>query len=511
MSQARRLLEAFHGSDVAHGRTIVGKQGRNGKVEARSSVVREPLTEARMTEHLSGKVGIGAIPINDQNECRWGALDIDTYPLDLVALNAEIVRKKMPLILCRSKSGGAHLFLFLKSYEPAAIVREYLHEMAVALGFSGCEIFPKQDTILSERGDVGNFINLPYFDEENTTRYALNGRGEGMELDEFLNLVDIQRVSLAELNSMDFAGERKHFTDGPYCLEVIAARGPITESRNITLFAIGVYCRLKWPDDWKSHLEEYNRTLCSPALDATEVVNIIKSLERKEYFYQCDICPLKDHCDKKICKSRPFGVGNGAPEMPSLGGLTILLSEPRLYFMDVDGRRLQLTVEQLQNPMLWQRACMEQLDIMPATIKPSVWQQAVNKLMGESVKIEVPEELTVRGQFYELLKVFCTSRVRAMAPEEMMLGRPWTDKGYTRFTMAGLEQFLKNRGFTEYKRVEIQERIKELNNGAESHGHHSVRKEGMPKPSTIRVWWVPEFEEPEDELTTEESNYDIPF
>ena len=48
------------------------------------------------------------------------------------------------------------LFLFLKDWEPAALVREYLMEMSIALGFSGCEIFPKQDKILAERGDVGN-------------------------------------------------------------------------------------------------------------------------------------------------------------------------------------------------------------------------------------------------------------------------------------------------------------------------------------------------------------------
>ena len=77
------------------------------------------------------------------------------------------------------------------------------------------------------------------------------------------------------------------------------------------------------------------------------------------------MCPLKDHCDKDLCKTRPFGVGTEAPDAAHIGGLTILLSEPRLYFMDVDGRRLQLTTEQLQNQMLWQRACMEQIDLMP--------------------------------------------------------------------------------------------------------------------------------------------------
>ena len=86
---------------------------------------------------------------------------------------------------CRSKSGGAHLYLFLKQYEQAAVVREYLLEMAVALGHSGCEIFPKQDKILSDRGDVGNFINLPYFDSEYPQRFCYNKNVEAMTLEEF--------------------------------------------------------------------------------------------------------------------------------------------------------------------------------------------------------------------------------------------------------------------------------------------------------------------------------------
>ena len=70
------------------------------------------------------------------------------------------------------------------------MVREYLTEMSVALGFSGCEIFPKQDTILAERGDVGNFINMPYFGGDVTTRYALDEKGEAMDMAQFFAAVD---------------------------------------------------------------------------------------------------------------------------------------------------------------------------------------------------------------------------------------------------------------------------------------------------------------------------------
>jgi len=417
----------------------------------------------------------------------------------------------MPLILCRSKSGGAHLFLFLKDWEPAALIREYLTEMSIALGHSGCEIFPKQDKILAERGDVGNFINMPYYNAEETMRYAMNKKGKAMDLEQFLKAVDKGRVSAADLDKLTFGGDRKYFTDGPYCLEVMAAQGKIRDNRNITMFAVGVYCRLKWPDDWKKHHEEYNRMLCDPALEATEIVNIQRSLEKKPtYFYQCDVCPLKDFCDKNVCKTRPYGVGNQAPDMPNVGGLTILLSEPRLYFMDVDGRRMQLNTEQLQNQSLWQRQCMEQLSMMPPTLKAQKWQQMVNDLMSKSVKQEVPEEMTIKGQFKELLRVYCTSRIRAMAPEEMEMGKPWTEEGYTRFTIAGIMQFLKNRGFNEYTRAEVQERLKEMNGGQECHGHHAIRK-ADGKRSTLRVWWVPAFDEAEIELESEGMGNDIPF
>ena len=34
----------------------------------------------------------------------------------------------------------------------------------------GSEIFPKQTEILVERGDTGNFLNLPYYDRNERTK-----------------------------------------------------------------------------------------------------------------------------------------------------------------------------------------------------------------------------------------------------------------------------------------------------------------------------------------------------
>ena len=133
----------------------------------------------------------------------------------------------------------------------------------------------------------------------------------------------------------------------------------------------------------------------------------------------------------------------------------------------------------------------------------------VSELLSKATKLEAPEELTISGEFKELLKQYCTSRIRAMEAAEIELGKPWTENGQTMFKLSGLQEFLRQRHFTHYKRAEIQEQLKKLNNGGACHGHKAIYKDG--ERSTIRVWWVPAFETVEHKLNVEEINNDIPF
>ena len=96
MIHAQEMLAAFEGSRAAHGTTHVGRVGRNGKADADSRIVREPLTTEKIQAHLDGKQGVGAIPINDKNECRWGALDVDVYDSgSCIALQKKIQEVKV--------------------------------------------------------------------------------------------------------------------------------------------------------------------------------------------------------------------------------------------------------------------------------------------------------------------------------------------------------------------------------------------------------------------------------
>mgnify|MGYP001216855663 CR=1 FL=1 len=115
---------------------------------------------------------------------------ISTYPLDHKSILKRIKKLKLKITMCHSKSGGAHLFLFFEKPIEAKEVRNKLTEMSAALGYGSSEIFPKQVKLNAERGDTGSFLNLPYFDAENTMRYAFKENGEAATLEEFFELYE---------------------------------------------------------------------------------------------------------------------------------------------------------------------------------------------------------------------------------------------------------------------------------------------------------------------------------
>jgi hypothetical protein len=511
MTLAERLLAAYVGSDAAYGETTVGRIGRKGKAEANSFVRRGKMTVQQVQDHIDGKQGIGAIPINSENMCMFGALDIDVYDLDHAGLQKKIQQLKLPLFHCRTKSGGAHLYLFLDTWHPASLVREYLMEMSIALGFSGCEIFPKQDSILVERGDLGNFINMPYFDADQTTRYCFSRKSEAMDLEEFLDAVEKGRVSRIELDALDLTGSKEHFTDGPPCLRILVATGTVGDMRNNTLLQMGVYAKMKYPDTWEKVVEDYNRKFMSPNLEAKEVLGIIKQLQKKDYFYTCNVEPFCSVCDKDMCRTKKYGVGGDSESKAQVGGLTVILSQPRYYFMDVNGKRVELTIDELHNQSLWQKACLMQINFMPSTMKAPDWTSLVNKMLKQATFIEVSKELTLEGRFEDLLKSFCNGSAQAYDPAELETGKPYHESGRVKFKIDGLVNFLKNRQHPwAENRAKIQEEIKRLNSMDEFSGRQRYKKSDGSW-GTIRVWWVPEFEEEDIDLPIQEIDTNVPF
>ena len=126
-----KFREVFRGQERAHGCYIKGDINEKGKQTGESRIVRlYPQPDSLWEEHLSGVNSLGIIPTNDDNECQWGCIDIDQYPLDHKKIVDQIRKEKFPLIVCRSKSGGAHIFSFVKSFIPAKVMRQKLQQIS---------------------------------------------------------------------------------------------------------------------------------------------------------------------------------------------------------------------------------------------------------------------------------------------------------------------------------------------------------------------------------------------
>ena len=142
-----KFKNIFEGLDRAHGVTIVGESNGNGtKVKGKSFVKREPVTDELWQKHLDGVDSLGVIPINDDNKCKWGCIDIDSYAgFDHKKLINKIKQFNLPLIVCRSKSGGAHVFLFTKDYVSASLMQDKLNEIRSVLGMVDQKFFQNKE------------------------------------------------------------------------------------------------------------------------------------------------------------------------------------------------------------------------------------------------------------------------------------------------------------------------------------------------------------------------------
>ena len=288
LSAAARLLTRFAGLNRAHGHyQPYGAEKPSGKQDGSANTIHHPVTVELWQGHLEGIYGVGIVPIRDDATCVWGAIDIDGYPAapNLQRIAEDVRRLELPLIVCRSKSGGAHLYLFMSQDAPATLVRGKLMEWAIALGHSGVEVFPKQVRLANQR-DYGNWINMPYFGGEHTHRYAIDDLGAPMPVDQFLDLADTLACSLSELEDIGMPSDMTFgdvLSEAPPCLQCIAGKGGAGEgNRNKAMFNYGIYCRKRYGDQWEAHFDHYNQPpYVDTPLPSKEIQGLVKSINRK--------------------------------------------------------------------------------------------------------------------------------------------------------------------------------------------------------------------------------------
>ena len=122
MEQAEKLHQIFLGLERAYViYEITGSKNtaKGVKKDGRGRTVQEAMTVDLWQQHLEGNKSIGVIPLRDDENCKWGCIDIDEYPIDIKNIIKQVEEMNLPLIPCSTKSGGVHLFLFTKEPVPA--------------------------------------------------------------------------------------------------------------------------------------------------------------------------------------------------------------------------------------------------------------------------------------------------------------------------------------------------------------------------------------------------------
>lgn len=272
----QEFMSLFQGYEKAHVQFREGPEaGKGEKQSGKYMTVEKPATTAEFNAHLHGDgPGLVIIPLMQDNNCCFGAIDIDERGMDIHALDMEVRRLGLPLVTCRSKSAGAHLYMFLKQPTPATKVREALSNWAVVLGHSKAEIFPKQTS--RDLTPVGSGINLPYYGGPRTARYAI-GEGKSLSIAGFMALAEGLKASPEDL--------KKRFSAIPQKTSVVkkshsagfAALDIIPEGqRHNEIMRLGVQLKKQGYDDdvIRAVLKQAAEKRCDPPLSQDEVDDV---------------------------------------------------------------------------------------------------------------------------------------------------------------------------------------------------------------------------------------------
>ena len=485
----KNFIDIFTGLQRAHGCTYVEKKNADGtKIKGKSFVKREPVTTKLWEDHLNGiEPSLGIIPIDENNQCRWGCIDVDKYNLDHKKLINLINNYQLPLTMCRSKSGGAHIFLFTTVPIEAKLMRDKLTSISAFLGFGNAEVFPKQVELKSE-DDTGNFLNLPYFNCKKTTRYAFNFKGEAITISQFF--LAIKRLTPDELDKIELKRPASEFDDGPPCIESLT-QNKLDDGRDRVIYQFIQYAKRKWPEEWQKHINAFNYKYFNPPLDDRVVQDKIKYHEKKELGFKCNEEPMCNHCDKKLCLTRPFGI-KGQSLFPDLNDLQkINLDEP-YYYVNVDGERVKLKdTSYLQEQRLFQRAVMEQVNKVPPNLRKKDFNDMVKLLFAGIEIIEPPKGSSKVEQLLDHLEEYCTDRTAAGATkEDMILGNVWTHEGKHHFIFREFfnKYLLKRRWAEKYDETQMLLRDK---------CGCSIKREVIGKKNKT-IMTIDEFEKPEN-------------
>jgi len=394
-TELKRFMAIFRGNSRSYGECDPSKPGNKNM-----RTIKEPFSPQQFEAHLNGKMGLGVVPIRDDGMACWGAIDIDNHgldkDLDLPAIESKVQSLNLPLIVCRSKSGGTHLFLFGQEPLRADMLKTILTRWMSDLRIDGSDcVFPKQTKLVLDNDGkraLGNWVNLPYFDVNKTNRYQVEG-GKPCSFDLFLTNAEATAITQEQLENY-FGSEH---SEAPPCIRRALKEGVVNGNRNDTLFHITIYNHKRNPEGAREMTHAMQSELFTEPLPFGEADKTIRSAMKRSYGYLCKKEPWKEWCDKDTCRRVRYGVSDHEYEVLLADTKLPLFSElvkyantePVMWELKMNGVPITMTTDQLMDYRIIRMVAAEKLHTMlPAAIKASQWTDDILAKLMMEVRIE---------------------------------------------------------------------------------------------------------------------------
>lgn len=456
-------------------------------------------------KHIEGTTGLGGVPIMDEDVCAWAAIDIDNHDdetgadVPMVPISECIVLNKLPLIACRSKSGGVHVYLFLEKPLPAARVRQSMVNWAEMLGHPGVEVFPKQTKLMTGtdgKKQLGNWINLPYLGGDETVRYAFHN-GKKLTLLQFIETAERLRQTLEQMNQSIMT----EHPQAPPCVQLMMAKGVGTGQRNEAMYNTVVYLRKLDPMGYETRARDLNYVMFDKPLGKAELTRTIGSAAKPDYRFRCNEEPIKSLCDRSTCLKRKHGVSSEELErndamsaLPAFSDMVKYLSEPIRWEVKVDGLPISnLTITQLYDWRFMREMIADRLTRVVPMIKAQEWERILQPLMLTSTLVETPEDASVAGVVRARLREFAaktdltSSGMDTLQRKALLRGLPTVaevnDERCVIWRQQDFINYLKRTKSEELKGVNLWFAIREL-----GVAHTRMR---VDDKKILNVWYIP--------------------
>lgn len=419
----RSFPDLFQGRDDAHGEyfSLAGRKATDrGKIVSKARSVHEPVTPELWKDHLSGKHRLGIIPVRRDGTTGWICIDLDFYKLagktlreagGYTKIAAAIKALDLPLVITASKSGGAHLWLFLEtpmaSSDALALAQAVFKKLDLprVLGINITEIEEHTDFFPANASpdDIGVWVNIPYFGD------ACHGVGEegdeDLSLEQFVEFANSKLTRPSELKFKQRKAERAKpkKSDRPPCIDFMYEKGVPDGHRNDCVTQYAIYALKAFPDTWEEETRNFNEEVCDPPLRHDEVTPIIKSVGLKQYEgYMCKAMQ-SIYCDKTECKKRAFGIGKQATGDLGIEHIEKIDGENPIYLVTIEGKTFQCGVDQLYMYAAFRKRAMSSLNRLLPNMKQPEWED----LLGDHLEMmEVTEAATDTQMRDRVIKKF---------------------------------------------------------------------------------------------------------